>query len=281
QIIRFFTKTAQSPEATDSVTVYYRPQLPRVALDAPEPLLKGTKDEGEVVVAGQFVPAKHPSLAPFKMEAQVLVNGKEIGKLPLDSTTAKLPPLKVPVGPGNNLVEVRLAHAFGGAVSKDTFAVRYVRPPHILKVDAKVPGKDPFFDIEAEVESATPLVKESARVTVEGREQKSAGIGIEPKAGADRVWLVKIKETPLLVDDSKDINVNMVSLRSSNQEETSPESEKQKVIYNVPPPPKPEISLVTPESSMLRLSEPELKLVFKVKSGRGLRRVEVTHGDRV
>src|SRR5262249_54817336 len=53
------------------------------------------------------------------------------------------------------------------------------------------------------------------------------------------------------------------------------------VVYKTPPPPRPEIALISPATATAQVVEPELDLVFEVKSTKPLKRVEVTQDQRV
>jgi len=288
QTVRVLAKTAESQEGVETVTLLYRPQLPRLVLDAPEPVLRedGDKDSKEISLAGKLLPPEAPSPAKYGLRATIVHNGKALTPaLELDSTAAALPARNIALTPGLNQIKVVLSHAedWQGNPEEDSIQVRYVRPPRIVKMHANLVGVNPFVDVFAEVHSTTPLLAETIKVMVNDRPANYAKAGI--KASADdptgRTWNVEVKDVPLVLAKDQDVHANQVVLLVSNVEEQAAPSQPLAVTYKAPPPPRPEITLVSPGSTSALLTEPEVSLVFQVHSKKPLKRVEVTVGEKV
>ncbi len=283
QTVRIFAKTATSPEGMETVKLLYQPQLPRLILQAPEPVIReiGDKDKAEITVSGKLLPPAVPSPAKFGLKATLVHNGNAVGEpIELDSTKALLPERKLTLTPGINKVQVALNYAqdWLGTPQKGEFQVRYVRPPRVAVVETKLIGKEPFVDLVANVQSSTKLLPETITVLVNDKVQRFAKAEVKQ---AGKAWTVHVKEVPLVLEANTEIHKNEIVMLVSNEEDQSAPSQVAAVVYKDPPPPRPEIVLVSPATDSQELKAPEVNLVFKVKSPKPLKRVEVTLNDKV
>jgi hypothetical protein len=288
QTVRVLAKTAESQEGVETVTLLYRPQLPRLVLDPPDPVLRaqGDQDSKDIPLAGKLLPPDLASPAPFAMRATIFHNGTALTPaLQFDSTAAVLPKTNITLTPGRNQVKVVLNHAedWQGVPEQDEIQVHYVRPPRIGKVQGNLVGVNPFVDVFAEVRSATPLLAQHVKVLVNGQpvNYAKAAIKASPDDPTGRTWNVEVKDVPLKLKDDKDVHDNEVALVVSNVEDQSEPSTPLAVTYKAPPPPRPEIALVSPGSTSALLTEPEVNLVFQVHSKKPVKRVEVMVGEKV
>lgn len=286
QRAHFFASTAKSQEGTESVALHYRPQLPKVVLTAPDTVIRtpGGKDTTDFTLEGKLLPPAVASSTPHEITASISVNGQAVGeKITLKSNDVALPPRKLALAPGMNQVKVTLAHAWGGSPSVAEFQTRYVRPPQVGEVTAKLVKDDPFVDIRADVQSALKPVADSIKVLVNGERQKFGQAEVIPAVGdtTGSKWSVSVKEIPLVLDENKKFTKNEITLAISNAEDQSAPSAPVTVEYKTPPPPRPEIALIAPSAATVRLNEPEMQLVFQVKSSKPLKRVEVSQAGRV
>ncbi|MCI0639290.1 MAG: hypothetical protein L0Y72_30065 [Gemmataceae bacterium] len=282
QTVRIFAKTAKSPEGMETVKLLYQPQLPRLVLLAPEPLIRETadKDKAEITVSGKLLPPAVPS-PKFGLKATLVHNGKPLGEpIELDSTQDLLPERKITLTPGINKVQVALSYGqdWQGTQQVAEFQTRYVRPPRVAALETKLVGKEPFVDLVATVQSQTKLLPDSIQVLVNGKEQRYAQAEVKQ---AGKSWTVNVKEVPLALEANKEIHKNEIVLLVSNEEEQSAPSQVAAIVYKDPPPPRPEIVLVSPGTDSEKLDAPEVNLVFRVKSQKPLKRVEVTLNDKV
>jgi WD40 repeat protein len=288
QSVRIFAKTAASPEGMETVMLLYRPQLPRVVLEAPEAVIRQAEgdDKSEITVAGKLLPPRFASPVKHALQAVIVHNGKELAPpIDLDSTATALPARKVALTPGANHIKVLLNHAqdWKGSPAEADFQVRYVRPPRLEDVQAKLMDTNPFVNLVAAVHSESPPLDKSVKVVVNGQEQRYAKAQVKPDANdpKGRTWILEVNEVPLVLEDNKDVHKNAVVVFISNAEDQSAPSRPAAVVYQAPPPPRPEIVLVSPGSSLALLDEPEMSLVFQVRSTKPLKRVEVTQDDKV
>ncbi len=281
QTVRFLAKSADTPEASEAVRLLYRPQLPRVILEAPPPELRAAADNAstELTVAGKLQPPRVPSPVPQALVATWVHNGKALPPIRVDSSATELPPQKIQLAPGSNEVKVLLTHAedWKGSPATDSFEVRYVRPPRIVAVEPQLIGKLPFVNLHAEVRSVAPLVEGSVQVLIDGQKQKYAQAEIQPKKNEAGAWILEVKDIPLILDEQKRVHKNALQVAIRNAEAESEPSAAVVVQYEEPPPPRPTIALKSPGPSREHLLEdPEVSLSFQVNSKAPLKRVVVT-----
>lgn len=285
QTVHFFAKIVQGKEeGTSTVQLLYRPHLPNLVFQAPDQVVvrePDGPDETPFLVEAKLVPPSVPCPVPFKIKATLWRNQEEIRSLVLNSTAEALLPQKIFLKPGLNRLELRLDHEWGGASSEHVVDVRYVRPPRVAKVEADLDKALPFVRLRAEVHS--PLKPQAALadaliVEANGLRRTYAG-AVVAKATTDptgRKWLVQVDAVPLVVAADQKIHVNQIKLSIANVDGPSDFSEPTVVSYKNPPPPLPEIALVSPRTAAVILEEPEVKLVFAIKSAPKPKTVEVS-----
>ncbi|MCI0682026.1 MAG: hypothetical protein L0Y71_07980 [Gemmataceae bacterium] len=284
QTIRITAKTAVSPEGFETVPLLYRPQLPALAVKAPERVVRETKDDAqaEITLEADLLPPRVPGKVEHPLEARIVHNGKQGAPIELASTAKSLPAQKVRLTPGRNHVKLLLNHAasWKGAPSSAEFSVDYVFPPRVTALRHQLVGSTPFVDIEAEVRSRTRPLDGSVKVLVNNRERQYASAQFK-KADDAGAWSVAIKDVPLIVEDGKEVHPNEIKVVLSNAEAQSDASEPITVVYKETPPPPPRIELVSPSSAAdVTLPDPEVSLVFRVHSAKPLKRVTVSREDK-
>jgi WD40 repeat protein len=266
QRFRFVAKTATSPEAEAVVSLEYRPLLPQLALTPLEPVLYEGQDKPEVLLQGRLTPARHPH--PFT--AVVVANGQEV-KPSVDEQTLTA---TVPLQPGENRIHVRLSNPWHMAAGTEHLHVRYVRPPRITGWEGVQQSKDPLVSLVARVDSATPLVAESVQATVNGRSLTSIKLFPPQKGEESRAWRVRLDDVPL------EKGANEVRLFVSNTEARSRQPGEFALTYApVKPPALPVVELLNPAAD-IKMTDPDLKVRFRVRSETPFRKVELVREGR-
>jgi WD40 repeat protein len=273
QQLRLRAATACSPETVESLQVLYRPPLPEVELRAPTLpglVLYGEEPTAEIAIEGRLHWSGGRPKARFPMTASVAVNGARGAAATVDEAKGTLRAKGLKVRPGQNHIEIYVAHKWGGDPGHGFLNVRYLRPPRVLDLKASEPGARPLVELTARVRSATPLREDSISVQVNGEAPR----GLRPKliAGKDDSWTLVIPDVPLATAE------NLIELQLANQEAALAQPGTLKVLYKKPAPKRPEIAILSPAANARSLPDREVKVRFVVSSETPLKRVEVWRG---
>jgi WD40 repeat protein len=260
-----FHATAGGAEATASVTIDYRPAVPRLVLATPETALTVYEDgKATRELPLEFKVIAPPDRQPF--EAVVLVDGQKQTDKPVFDAKADKLTAKARLQPGTNRIQVELTNQWQATSMSEPIVARYLRPARIVETSPKE-SKKPLVDLVANVVSATPLVKDTAVAEVNGRK-----IGFIEMADAGQGnWTVRLRDVPL------DAGKNEVRLWVSNAEAQTREPGAWTINF-VPQRP-PEVSIVQPAVDTT-VTEPESKVRAQIKSATPLRRVEIVREGR-
>jgi WD40 repeat protein len=277
--ITFAAKAANSDEVKKSVTISFRPKLPKITLVNPaERVLIEGRDKS---VARLKADLTWPDAA-YPCQAQVMVNGKPQGQA--IEVAAKSPTFlaEVRLGAGNNEVAVQLTSQW----QKDPRLTRralivFRRPPRIVAFQQTATNdKPPRIRIEATVETPNDLpltraVVFSWRPRSDGlaptqSEVRICPIDINPanvKKGADlTTWTLTNAEVP--VAEGR----NQIRLVVENQDGESLESNTFQTKYTKPVEPLAEIMLIDPAVDKT-VKTPDYTFRFAVRSKSPLRKV--------
>ncbi len=284
QTVRVFLKTDQGVSVTGEQEIDFRPPpLAQPVIGNLEEgfTVSGDGDRFDTPLDVRFAPLEADYKLPVTVEASVIVSGKTVGseKVVVDASIGSVKFEKLSLAHGSNTIQVRLKHDFGGEDRVAEIHGRYVRPPKIASVSATPVGKTPFVDVKAEVVSQIKLSAEYVIVKVNGQAVLPSSIDIKNGLG-DRTWIVEAKQVPLAVVKGKDAKSDIaLSLATSDGEAKA--SLKEAVVFSLPLPPAPEITLLEPALREATLSNPSVRLRFKVSSEAPPSRVEIIRGDKL
>jgi WD40 repeat protein len=267
-------KTETSDEVDGVLAVYYQPPVPETRVfTAPREgqVLTGEKETVEVEVAALLSMPEplHPHAA------RVLLDGKPLDGAPPPAidTTARTLTARVALHPGSNSLQLQFRNEWGALSTSPPLQVRYLRPPHIVRLTAPEKTTKPILDLEAEVRSPLPLRPETVKVEVNGRE-RPAKVVIREGQPAPGTWTVVLSEVPLEPGSAKwEAKPNELRLRLSNAEAECPEPGRATVVFRPVVPP-PEVRIVEPADGKV-VNDPELLVSLWVRSSSPLTRVQV------
>jgi WD40 repeat protein len=172
---------------------------------------------------------------------------------------------RIPLKFKNSRVVVLLSNEWNTPAVAAQADVRYLRPPRILSVEAPKESDKPLADVAARVQSASDLTREQVEADVNGREIARERIQVRKQDGD--TWKVELKDVPL--DPAK----NVVHLHVSNAEARSRQPGTATINFQ-PPNPGPTVEFLSPATDT-KVTDSELDLRFRVKSGSPLQRVEL------
>jgi WD40 repeat protein len=174
---RLRAKTPNSDATIVSVQIQYQPQTPQFEWREPTEdlhLARG-RNEPEVVLKGRL---RMPSVPePFEMIVTVLNRARPViqdgarERIRLVYERAQLDTLlrgdpapaveqRLRLGAGENTIRVELCNAWHRQpVETQSRRVFYLRPPRLLTMECSPPGKSPYTDVVARVQSPTPLLR--------------------------------------------------------------------------------------------------------------------------
>jgi hypothetical protein len=277
QWLRLLAETGAGGKAEAVVLADYRPALPRLELTAPAQgtVLYQGHDKPEVLLQGRLIaPAdRHP------YEAVVLVNGQPRDIRPAIDAKAQTFRARVPLDqPGDHRLQVRLSNPWQVVATTEGVQVRWLRPPANLQFE-QPPGvktDKPLIDLDVRVESPLPLLPESVEAKVQDRAIARVEVLAPDPARGARTWRVRLRDVPLAAGK------NEVRCWVSNAEARcrAPAQLTVELVPPAQPPAPPEIDLVEPAQDGM-VTEPELKVRFRIRSASPLRRVELVREGTV
>lgn len=284
QTVRVFLKTEKFPEIAVEQTIDFRP--PPLAQPVIANLEEGFTVTGEGNQATtpldvRFAAPEIDFKLPVTVEANVFAEGKSIGqqKVVVDAAAGSASFAKLPLAPGNNEIQVRLVNAFGGEDRVASIHGRFIRPPKIAALKHAPVGKTPFADLSAEVVSPLAPLAPLVNVTVNGQAVRPSSIDIK-KGALENTWIVEAKQVPLLAVKGKDAKSD-ITLSLATPDGEAKAALKEAIVFNLPLPPIPAVTLVEPALRDATVSEPVTKLHFKVRSEAPLSRVDLLRGDKL
>lgn len=270
QKIAVVSKTATSDLAELSLTIEYRPQLPKVSFTVPaEPIYADGKKAPSVKLNGVFA---NTNGAPAVAEILLNDQDKAVAQLPV-TKDGEWSTFVEGLQPGDNRIRVRMKNEWGQVSTSEPAHVRYLRPPQDIRFQTnKLKTDKGKVDLTATVKSPLPLIRETIEAEVNGREIAS----VEMEKAADDTWTIKLRDVSL------DPQANEVNLWVSNLEAKAVVPGKATVFYTPPmnPPPRPEVELLDPIKDV-NVTEPDFPVRFRVKSKSALKRVELVREGRV
>jgi WD40 repeat protein len=260
--VKFSARTKNSPEATASLTLDYRPPLPQIVWMTPNATFYDGEQERTVPLSARLIDASDG----VKYTVELLHDGKVV------PDTLKVEKQKVTgivrLANGDNRFRLKVTAGEVSALS-DELMLRYARPPKIT-FDQPEPPKKPLTDLTATVTTASDLLPESVQATINGKPLAAAEVAVVEKGDEVQKWRVRFKDVPLIVGD------NEVSLSVANREATARKPGELKLTFKpAAVSPRPEVKILEPGSENLNVTRPDLTIRFVVKSAGGLRRVEL------
>jgi hypothetical protein len=269
--VRFLAKTTHSPLKEFTATIDYRPPLPEVVLTAPADgtFLYDGKDGQEVSLEARVAWPKDRQPAAWEL----LLNDSRDGEAHTLDTQSQLLTAKVRLRPGRNTLQVRLHNAWTMSRLSEPVHVNYLQPPRILEFQGPTQTEKPLVDLEARISSHSKLGV--SEVDVNGTRKVVSSVVDLIREGT---WRLRLKDVPL--DNSGD---NIVRLTVRNEDTKSLEPATWTLRYAPPPklPAAPEVEILDPLSGR-KMSEPEAKVVFLIKSAARPRQVELARaGDGI
>jgi WD40 repeat protein len=264
-------KSPNSDAAESAATVTYKPDVPRVSIDAPTTgqVRYAKKHSQQIRIEGRVV--EPADKRPFQI--QLLVNEKPteppvpIVVSPADSTFHA----ELPLQPGENRVQIKTSNEWGSEWTSEVTAVRFLRPPEIVRVDPPMVGRTPIVDLVAHVR--TPADLPVLRVQVDKRMLSEADFRATATESGMTDWTITAKGTPLERGD------NTIEVLAWNQDGRCLEPGQIQLRFDPAPPPKARVELLDPSSDAV-VQTPQVSMRFRVTSTSPLQRVEVSQGGR-
>lgn len=274
QRVRFLAKTAKSEEAERSVLLEFRPQLPELRVTAPPaegpPLVEG-KDAPTIRVQGQL---KWP-IDRYPFQAEVLVNGKPIGKPVAFDIKGETISLEVPIQARGNQLQVRLNNDWQKEpITTPAGHVQYLRPPKIVAVPKPQKTERPFIDLVLRAETSKDLPP--TRVEIAGHELSGEAFRpVKVREEDERItWEITARDVSL--QEGK----NALMVRVGNEDGWGLQPATVEVELSKPPPPRAEITVLDPLQDT-NSAFPRTRVHFTVGSVSPLKKVELLRGDNV
>jgi WD40 repeat protein len=214
-------------------------------------LYRTTNDELDV----SWQTVVQPNTPAFQTE--LVVNGKV---RPQFTTTDHGGAATIPLQPGMNRLELRVRESWGTEMTAGVSFV-YVAPPTLTPNAAPAEVTTPLVELSATVESVSPVVAQSARVTVNGRV-----VPVVPTLAANRLALTGV---PL------DVGANRVAVTVANADGPALKAAEWAIKLAPPQPPQPpEVTFVEPADGA-RTTNERVRVQLRVASGKPLTRVEL------
>ncbi|MGE3804383.1 MAG: hypothetical protein AB7K24_06900, partial [Gemmataceae bacterium] len=264
QTITINAKANRSEASSMSLTIDYRPKLPELVMTTPAAgamMYDEGKGVGPLDVRGTVHRRNsHPA------RGELLVNGKPMA---IDLGAAEWH-LQVPeLSLGLNRLQLRLTNQWGQAWTSDAVLVRRVRPPHDIRFDAVKKVEQPLVDLLARVDSPLPLIRETIKADVDGRDIFNFEIVLP--ANLDGKWGIRLKDVPLEAGQP-----NKVRVWVSNPEARCRQPGEVAVAFVpvVKPPAQAEVRFVDPLNE-INVVDPDLPVRIRIKSESALKRVEL------
>jgi WD40 repeat protein len=263
QTYRFRARTVTSADADRSVKIAYRPPVPQLTLTEPRwgTVINGETPTAEVPVRGKIAFPDHSRDHPSRRV--LLIDDAEHGEVTVEERAGTWT-AKAKVAPGAHRLRVRASNEHDTSVASEETLIHYQRPPRIVELKQGKGAGKPIVDLEARVRSPLPLIGQSVRVEVNGRESTPTGARSE-QAGDEHVLRL---EGVALDADRKE---NEVRVWVSNAEARSLEPKALTVRMDRLLP-APEVHFVTPDKDV-RLSARQVTVRLEARSLSPLRKV--------
>ena len=267
--IRLVAETASKQDILE-LEVLYQPPLPRPTIVAPRDglnLLEGRAERSIALRADLALPT-----GSHAYQAEIRVNGQPVAQPSIAPSAAQAVSAHqaiqatVPLVGGENRIELVLFNEWGSEPQVASVVVNYRRPPKIVALNTSEPTDQPFVEVEATIESPTPLI----RVEVNGRRLPADAV----TAGAAGRWIVKASDVPLTE------GANNIYLFAWNAEGVclQPGTVKDLMFMHAPPP-LASVSILDP-SGDAKWSEPHYPVSFRVTSPNTLRSVQLLRNGK-
>ena len=148
-------------EASQNVTIDYRPELPRTEIALPS---RGQQfaEAGPVEVRRRIIPAS----APTAYSIALLVNGKEVGAAQTPKLDAEELIFQTPLAAGANRLELRVQNEWGAERLSEAQPVRVVQPPAATADAGPAASDKPLVSLTAVVKSKLPVSLATVQVRV-------------------------------------------------------------------------------------------------------------------
>ncbi len=252
-----------------SLTVDYRPRLGETFLTAPRAdseFFEG-RDPRRITVSGRIGPAedKRPC------QAVVLLNGQAAGEPLAIDEGAETFSTEVELGNGDNRIQVQLSNAWGARSTSEAVRVRYLRPPQIVDLSVPKVVDAPLVDVSLTAESPSDL--QLTGVKINDAELPAGAAVIERNADNPSRWTIVARDVALAE------GVNEIRPLVRNDDGWSMVTKTARVEVMLPPPPKAQIELVSPQVDRT-VESSRLDLQFAIRSPSRLKRVEVRNGTQ-
>jgi WD40 repeat protein len=156
QTISVRRKTLGGPVITTTIELDYRPPLPELTIEHPQPqetFIAG-RDSAQVDIV-----ARLRGLAPDpSLQAAILINGEPIATAPIIDRAARTITAQLPVPPGGSQIGIKLWDAWNEGRVHHVSTIRYLQLPSIDRITAQN-EQLPVLDLTISGQSATPLTQ--------------------------------------------------------------------------------------------------------------------------
>ena len=162
QLFRLAASTAHSDRAERRLTIDYRPPVPEVELMPPNGGISITGEKASFPLTLEGKIRLPPESQPYRLK--LLHNNRELtNALTVSEPTESIKAI-IELTPGDNRIRVVAENKWDMRSASQEILVHYSRPPRLRKTELhQVPGR-PAFNLEAEVQTATPIKEDSIRI---------------------------------------------------------------------------------------------------------------------
>ena len=259
-------------------------ELPQLVINRPEEsfTVLGEGDAASLRLDADLVAPAVPRPQPFDVVVEVATGsaGKWTPRIrqTVPSDQARISFDKVPLVPGDNDIRLSLKPVGGGPEQVQEVHGRFARLPKVATLTATPDGKRPFVDVVAEVDSHEKLAAECVNIEVAGKAVSARKLTIE-KGAANR-WIVTAKQVPLTIEKGKETRSKLrvgVTTVDGAAEAMTPEP----IVYVPQALAPPMLTVLEPAIRESTVSEPVVKVRFKVESDTDLSHVEVVRAGKL
>ena len=258
--------------------------LPQLVINRPEEsfTVQGEGESATVRLDADLVAPALPRPQPFDVVVEVSTGSRgkwtsqERRTVPSDQARVSFE--KIALVPGDNDIRLSLKPVAGGSEQVHEVHGRFVRPPKIAKLTTTPDGKRPFVDVVAEVDSHEKLAAEFVNIEVDGKPVTARKLTIVQGGGSR--WTVTAKQAPLPIEKGKETRSKLrltVATADGEAEATTPEP----IVYAPQAAAPPLLTVLEPSLRESTVSDPVVRLRFKVESDSDLSHVEITRAGKL